>query len=621
MAFTKIAAAGIGSTETVTLDGLSVINNGSFGGNLTVGGVLTYEDVTNVDSIGLITARNGIVVGSGITLSKDGDGFYTGVVTATTFSGAFTGDGSALTGVANTNVIFTDKVSLGDNERVALGIGSDLSLLHDGSQSYIINSTGNLDIRTGSDSIDIQSNAGSENMAKFIPDGAVELYHNNNKKLETASGGVTVTGTVAATSYTGDGSSLTGIAATANVRTGILDVAGVSTFRNTMNVGAAVTISESGIEASGIGITVANINGGQLGGRRNLVINGAMLVNERGSSSTSTGYQTCDRWQFGGTYNGTATQSQEDIGYTTVPYDLGFRKSYKITNGNNSSAGAGDNMEITYGFEGQDIANSGWDYVNSKAEITLSFWVKSSVAQTFYGYFRTFEGTSAKFSFPIVCSTTNWEFKTVSVGGESNFASNVYNSFRNDNSRDLIIRIVPFYGTTYTDSGAINNAWQNYSSSTITPDYATTWFLTNGATFELTGVQLEVGTQATAFEHRTYAEEIQLCKRYYQRLPGYGDHYMFGLARAESNSARTGIPVPVPMRAAPTVACNGSRTFKDGYNSESTDTPTIVSSSDWISSSSTYTIDFGGHNLAHNNMYALMSKTTGKNALTLDAEV
>ena len=71
MAFTKINAAGIGTTETVTVDGLTVINDGSFGGNLTVGGVLTYEDVTNVDSVGLITARNGIVVGSGITLSKD----------------------------------------------------------------------------------------------------------------------------------------------------------------------------------------------------------------------------------------------------------------------------------------------------------------------------------------------------------------------------------------------------------------------------------------------------------------------------------------------------------------------------------------------------------------------
>ena len=103
MAFTKITAAGIGSTETVTLDGLSVINNGSFGGNLTVGGDLTYEDVTNVDSVGLITARNGIVVGSGITLSKDGDGFFTGVVTATSYAG----DGSGLTGIAATDNVRT----------------------------------------------------------------------------------------------------------------------------------------------------------------------------------------------------------------------------------------------------------------------------------------------------------------------------------------------------------------------------------------------------------------------------------------------------------------------------------------------------------------------------------
>ena len=92
MAFTKITAAGIGSTETVTLDGVAVINNESIGGNLTVtgnatiGGVLTYEDVTNVDSVGVITARAGVLVGSGITLSKDGDIFATGVTTTTSLT-------------------------------------------------------------------------------------------------------------------------------------------------------------------------------------------------------------------------------------------------------------------------------------------------------------------------------------------------------------------------------------------------------------------------------------------------------------------------------------------------------------------------------------------------------
>ena len=93
MAFTKIAAAGIGSTETVTLHSLEVLNNA------TVGGVLTYEDVTNVDSIGIVTARAGVLVGSGITLSKDGDIFATGVTTTGSLvsSGDVTANGGDMT--------------------------------------------------------------------------------------------------------------------------------------------------------------------------------------------------------------------------------------------------------------------------------------------------------------------------------------------------------------------------------------------------------------------------------------------------------------------------------------------------------------------------------------------
>ena len=89
MSFTKVTSAGIGSTELVTLDSLEVINNAS------IGGVLTYEDVTNVDSIGIITARAGVLVGSGITLSKDGDVFFTGIAT---------GNGSGLTALNASNI-------------------------------------------------------------------------------------------------------------------------------------------------------------------------------------------------------------------------------------------------------------------------------------------------------------------------------------------------------------------------------------------------------------------------------------------------------------------------------------------------------------------------------------
>ena len=225
MAFTKITAAGIGTTESVTLDGLSVINNGSFGGNLTVGGVLTYEDVTNVDSVGLITARNGIVVGSGITLSKDGDIFATGITTVSGnvkvgtgitlspdgdvfFTGIITGNGSGLTNLAtdlvndttpqlggnldvNTkNIVFGDSGGTSD-DRLTFGAGTDLSIFHNGNHSFISDSgTGDLIIQTNT--LRIENAAGDEDLIKATQDGAVELYHNNAKMLYTHSTGAIV---------------------------------------------------------------------------------------------------------------------------------------------------------------------------------------------------------------------------------------------------------------------------------------------------------------------------------------------------------------------------------------------------------------------------------------------
>ena len=154
MAFTKITAAGIGSTETVTLDGLSVINNGSFGGNLTVSGVLTYEDVTNVDSVGLITARNGVVVGSGITLSKDGDIFATGVTTSTTFVGNLTGNVTGNVTGAATQVTVADE-------------SSDTSC----NVLYTTDATGNLAPKSGTN-LTFNSADGTLTATKFSGDGS-----------------------------------------------------------------------------------------------------------------------------------------------------------------------------------------------------------------------------------------------------------------------------------------------------------------------------------------------------------------------------------------------------------------------------------------------------------------
>ena len=116
MAFTKITHAGIGSTGTVLLENLEVTGVGTFGGSVSVGGTLTYEDVTNVDSVGLITARNGIVVGSGITLSKDGDIFATGIVTAASYvlaNGEEVGAASTENIRTNTNATFLQNINVG----------------------------------------------------------------------------------------------------------------------------------------------------------------------------------------------------------------------------------------------------------------------------------------------------------------------------------------------------------------------------------------------------------------------------------------------------------------------------------------------------------------------------
>ena len=206
MALTKIGSIGIntgiqfaGVTTIATLNAsdnvLSVggtvnfVSDVSIGGTVSIAGTLTYEDVTNVDAVGLITARNGIVVGGGITLSKDGDVFSTGITTVGT------------------------GLSMADSVPATFGDSGDLKISHNGTDSLIQDlGTGNLKLSSNGAGVIIEK-SDAEPLIRAFTDGAVELYHDNSKKLETASGGVTVTGTLAATAVTGDGSGLTGLEA------------------------------------------------------------------------------------------------------------------------------------------------------------------------------------------------------------------------------------------------------------------------------------------------------------------------------------------------------------------------------------------------------------------------
>ena len=344
-------------------------------------------------------------------------------------------------------------------------------------------------------------------------------------------------------------------------------LAGVTTVTS-VKVGAAVTISESGIEATGVGITCANINGTQIGGRRNLIINGAMLVAQRGTSTTEAGYGSIDRIsrQVSGT-DEAPTFAQVDVASGTTPYTSGFRKALKITNGNQTGgAGTSDYLYFWYILEAQDIANSGWNYTDSNSFITLSFWVKSSVAQNFYGMLQTADGTSQNLAYETGSLTADtWTKIIKTIPGNSNL------QFNNDNGPGFYwAPIRAFDGTDRTASMSLDT-WTTYSGSSRTPDATSTWYTTDDATLEVTGLQLEVGSQATAFEHRSFGEELLLCQRYYQILAKGPNKYWGGTA---CNYTATQLYMPIQfvteMRATPSLVFTTGSAYYQIYDSGNT---------------------------------------------------
>ena len=272
--------------------------------------------------------------------------------------------------------------------------------------------------------------------------------------------------------------------------------------------------SIKGVAASSAAITVNNTDGTCTANitnkpNRNILMNGAMLVAQRGTSTTSNGYQTIDRFAvFNGGTDEAPTQAQVDLTSSDTPYSLGFRKALKVTNGNQTSgAGAADFIEIMQKFEGQDINSSGWDFTSSSSFITISFWLKSSVAQTFYGKMRITEASANKEYTFAINATTSWQKITKTIPGASGLNP------VNTNGLGGWFDLIPFYGTDYSGSMTLDQ-WNTYDASAAVPDMTSTWYTTNDATLEYTGLQMEVGSVATDFEFRSYADELRRCQRY-----------------------------------------------------------------------------------------------------------
>ena len=291
----------------------------------------------------------------------------------------------------------------------------------------------------------------------------------------------------------------------------------------------------------------------QIGGRRNILINSAMQVAQRGTSlamahdGTNSSF-LIDRWRIA--LNGT---DQLDGTYAQVAdHPLGGTgTSLKWTTGTAESAIASDE----YGYIGQIIEAQNLQhlrYATSNAEtVTLSFYVKSSITGTFaVGFYKPDTSTRIFNKTYTIDSANTWEKKTLTFVGDTDSSAGI----ANDNGQGIWVSWHLAAGSDY-DSGDATSGWTDYATNKWASGQATDAVVTTaGATFQITECQLEVGSQATPFEHRSFGEELALCQRYYSRNDARAvDGYTTSSVNIISNMS-----YPVTMRATPTVLQVGS---------------------------------------------------------------
>lgn len=238
----------------------------------------------------------------------------------------------------------------------------------------------------------------------------------------------------------------------------------------------------------------------QQAGRRNLIINGAMQVAQRGTSFTAptNSSYTLDRIRAyqsgGGVYN------VEQV--TDAP--SGFANSFKTTVTTTDDPASSDYYIFQYRFEGTDTAQLAYGTADAKT-VTLSFWVKSSVTGQYGLAFTNGDSTYTQAKGYTINSANTWEYKTVTVSGATS------GTWTNLNTADLKINFDLGSGSTFLVAG---DTWFSGNAHSVTGQVD--WINNTGATFQITGVQLELGSVATPFEHRSYGEELALCQRYYE---------------------------------------------------------------------------------------------------------
>jgi hypothetical protein len=334
---------------------------------------------------------------------------------------------------------------------------------------------------------------------------------------------------------------------------------------------------------------------------KNRIINGAMVIDQRnaGASITAGGVYATDRWATHSNTDGIYTVQQ----VTTAP--TGFNNSLKATvTTADTSIGATQNALLAQYIEGYNVADLGFGTANAKT-ITLSFWVNSSITGTFTGALNNSAyDRSYPFSYTISAANT-WEQKSVTIAGDTS-------------------------GTWLTTNGAGIRVWfalaVGSSQSTTAGSWAagtyygatgqTNWMNTIGNVFYLTGVQLEVGSNATGYEYRQYQQEFALCQRYYQKLgnaTGVGNWYNNTAIQAIFN-------FPVIMRTAPTASMTGALTFFDGKDLI-TETTGAVNDSDLCETGGRCNIGSFPSNTVAYRFYEFASPFSNNRYATFSAEL
>jgi hypothetical protein len=331
---------------------------------------------------------------------------------------------------------------------------------------------------------------------------------------------------------------------------------------------------------------------------RNRLINSAMVIDQRNAGASVANIQgySVDRWASFSIANSFSAQRS-----TVAP--VGFTNSLLFTTTTSATPSASDYRFVGQFIEGFNVADLGWGTANAKT-VTVSFWVRSSLIGTFSAALKNgAETRSYPFSFTINAANT-FEYKTVTVVGDTT------GTWLTDNGIGLRLHFNLGSGSSRLGTAG---AWAGSSLDGTTGSVALVE--TSGATFYITGVQLEVGTQATSFEYRQYGQELALCQRYYQLISG--------LSGTTGGSGGTlvycSVQFPVEMRGTPTAGQTGVIAFETPFGNASTQSSAVNSVLTNATNNKGMYINFSNFTGLSANLP--VNKYNNTNALTLSAEL